>query len=297
MRAVIALGGNALTAPGDASLDEQLDTIRATVERLADLDGYDLALTHGNGPQVGNRLLEQEAADTPAMTLDVLVAETQAQLGALLQRALDSVLAEDFLTVVTQAVVDPSSDAFDDPSKPVGPWYTPAEARSKEFTTADLGRDERSHRRVVPSPRPRAVVEIEEIRAMVERGQGVICGGGGGVPVARTDDGLTGVEAVVDKDYTSQLVATGIDAAELVFLTDVAYAYVGYDTDDPDPLEDVSAGKLREHLRAGEFGEGSMRPKVEACLAFLDAGGERAVVAAPEDLDRALAGETGTRIT
>lgn len=296
MRAVIALGGNALTAPGDASLDEQRDTIRATVGRLADLDGYDFALTHGNGPQVGNRLLEQEAADTPDVTLDLLVAQTQAQLGALLQRALDGVLAEDFLTVVTQVVVDPSSDAFDDPSKPVGPWYTPEEARAKAFPTADLGHGERSHRRVVPSPRPQAVVEAEEIRAMVERGQGVICGGGGGVPVARTGDGLTGVEAVVDKDYTSQLLATGIAADELVFLTDVAYVYVGYDTDDPTPLEDVSAETVREHLRAGEFGEGSMRPKVEACLAFLDAGGERAVVAAPADLDRALAGEIGTRI-
>lgn len=296
MRAVIALGGNALTAPGDASLDEQRDTIRATVGRLADLDGYDFALTHGNGPQVGNRLLEQEAADTPDVTLDLLVGQTQAQLGALLQRALDGVLAEDFLTVVTQTVVDPSSDAFDDPSKPVGPWYTPEEARAKAFPTADLGRGERSHRRVVPSPRPQAVVEAEEIRAMVERGQGVICGGGGGVPVARTDDGLTGVEAVVDKDYTSQLLATGIAADELVFLTDVSYAYVGYDTDDPTPLEDVSAETVREHLRAGEFGEGSMRPKVEACLEFLDAGGERAVIAAPGDLDRALAGETGTRI-
>lgn len=297
MRAVIALGGNAITEEDDDSYERQRATIRETVESLVGLRGYDVALVHGNGPQVGNRLLEQEAADTPAMPLDVLVAETQAQLGALLQRALDSALSVDAVTVVTQVVVDPDSPAFDEPTKPVGPFYTEAEAAETAVETARVREESPAYRRVVPSPEPRAVVEAAEIAALVDAGNPVICGGGGGVPVARTDQGLEGVEAVVDKDYTADLVARGIDASELVFLTDVDHAYLDYGTDEAEPLTDVTAAEMRQYLDAGEFAEGSMAPKVRACLQFLDTGGERAVIARPADLQAALDGETGTRIT
>jgi carbamate kinase len=269
------------------------------VTHLAHLheEGYDLLLTHGNGPQVGNRLLEQAATDeTPDLPLDVRVAETQAQVGALLQRGLDAALATDFLTVVTQVVVDPDHPAFDDPTKPVGPTYDRETAEEKPFPVTEV---EGGYRRVVPSPPPETVVEREEIRAMVERGQGVICGGGGGVPVVRREDGIEGVAAVVDKDHTSRLLGTAVGAADLVLLTDVAGVSLDYGTPDERLLDAVDAATLRDHLEAGAFDDaaGSMKPKVEACLDFLDAGGERAVVTTPDRVEAALAGETGTRIT
>ncbi|MFB6096405.1 MAG: carbamate kinase [Haloferacaceae archaeon] len=328
-RAAVALGGNAVMPGADATFDEQMATVRDTVDQLAALraEGYDFLCTHGNGPQVGNRLLEQECADTPAMPLDILVAETQAQLGAMLQRALDAALDEDFLTIVTQTVVDPDDPAFDDPTKPIGPRYTREEAEAKAFPTARVadGPDgEARYRRVVASPEPQSVVESEEIAALVERGQGVICGGGGGVPVVRGgwDDGgrpvdgerdgekdhekheadaddrtLTGVPAVVDKDYTTRLLADAVGADDLVFLTDVERVYLDYGSDDAEPLDAVDAATMREHLAAGEFGAGSMRPKVEAALRFLESGGERAIVCLPDELAAAVDGEAGTRIT
>lgn len=304
-RAAVALGGNAVTPEANAPFDEQMSAIRTTVDQLAALhaDGYDLLCTHGNGPQVGNRLLEQEQTDTPAMPLDILVAETQAQLGVMLQRALDDALDEDFLTVVTQAVVDADDPAFENPTKPVGPYYTRAEAAAREFETArveDSPNDEGSYRRVVASPEPQSVVESEEIAAMVERGRGVICGGGGGVPVIRGGTGngdFRGVPAVIDKDYTTQLLAEAVDADDLIFLTDIDHAYLNYGTDKEEALRDVDAATMREYLDAGEFAEGSMQPKVEACLRFLDAGGERAIICLPGELEAAVEGEAGTRVS
>jgi len=260
--------------------------------------GYEVVLTHGNGPQVGNRLLEQEAgADVPALPLDVLVAETQAQLGYLLQQALDNALGggTDFVTVVTQTVVDPDDPAFENPTKPIGPWYAEAEAREKPFETRPVGTGARTWRRVVPSPEPVEVVEADEVARLVDAGNRVVCAGGGGVPVVR-DGGLHGVEAVVDKDRTSALLASAVGADLLVLLTDVPFAAVNYGGPDERPLRDVDPTTLREHLTAGEFGAGSMRPKVEACLAFVESGGERAVVARPEDLAVALAGTAGTQL-
>jgi carbamate kinase len=297
-RFVIGLGGNAILGPDGG---DQLTVIEETAERVAGVvaAGHEVVLTHGNGPQVGNRILQQEAApETPQHTLDVLVAETQAQIGYLLQRALDNELGggTDFVTLVTQVVVDADDPGFDAPTKPVGPFYTDAEARKKDFPTKKVGTGERAYRRVVASPEPREVVELGDVGAMVDRGNHVICAGGGGVPVVR-DDGLQGVAAVVDKDLTSQLVATELDAETLVFLTDVAYASRNYGTDSQKPLEAVDVDEVRTLLDAGEFGEGSMRPKMDACARFVDAGGERAVVTTPENLDAALAGETGTHVT
>ncbi|MFB6172673.1 MAG: carbamate kinase [Haloarculaceae archaeon] len=297
-RAVVALGGNALLEDAADSFEAQLATVRETVGHLTALDraGYDLLLTHGNGPQVGNRLLEQEASDeTPDLPLDVLVAETQAQVGAMLQRALDSALDEAYLTVVTQTVVDPDHPAFDDPTKPIGPVYDEATARAKPFPVTAV---EGGYRRVVASPPPEAVIEASELAAMVERGQGVVCGGGGGVPVVRGRDGIEGVAAVVDKDHTSRLLATEVDAADLVFVTDVDGVYRDYGGPDEELLRDVTTADLRALLDAGEFDDarGSMRPKVRAAVDFLDAGGERAVVTRQEHLEAALDGEAGTRI-
>lgn len=298
---VVALGGNTLLgARGHGTIDEQLDVIARTARQISDAiqAGYDVVLTHGNGPQVGNLLLQQErVSETPELPLDVLVAETQAQIGYLLQQALDNELtdASDCITVVTQVVVDPDDPAFQNPTKPVGPCYTESEAAEKSFETRRVSTDDHPYRRVVPSPEPVEIVEGAELARLVERGNLVITAGGGGIPVVR-DDGLRGIEAVVDKDKTSQLLASQLAADTLVVLTDVEFAYVNYDTPDQRPLYRPSPAELRAHLDAGEFGEGSMQPKIAACLRFVEQGGDRAVVTSPEHLMDALAGETGTRV-
>jgi len=298
---VVALGGNTLLGEqGPGSIDEQLDVIARTARQIADATrtGYDVVLTHGNGPQVGNLLLQQErVSETPELPLDVLVAETQAQIGYLLQQALDNELVDspDFITVVTQAIVDSDDPAFQNPTKPIGPFYTEAEAAEKPFETRHVSTGDRPYRRVVPSPEPVELVEGEEITRLVERGNLVITAGGGGVPVVR-DDGLRGVEAVVDKDRASQLLASKLGADTLVILTDVEFAYVNYDTPDQRPLCGPSPEELRAQLDAAEFGEGSMQPKIEACLRFIEQGGERAVITSSEHLMDALAGETGTQV-
>ncbi|RLM56458.1 carbamate kinase [Halobellus sp. Atlit-31R] len=299
---VVALGGNTLLGEhGPWTLAEQLAVVERTAARIATVAdaGYDVVLTHGNGPQVGNRLLQQEgASETPQLPLDVLVAETQAQIGYLLQQALDNErdAETDSITIVTQVVVDGDDPAFAEPTKPVGPFYTAAEAEGKPFETRAVSSGERPHRRVVPSPEPVEIVEADEIGQLVERGNSVVCAGGGGVPVVRDERGLRGVEAVVDKDHTSRLLASELGAETLVVLTDVAHAYVNYQEPDQRPLGDVGAAELRAHLDAGEFGAGSMRPKVEACLQFVENGGERAIVTTPEQLPAALAGDAGTQV-
>jgi carbamate kinase len=298
---VVALGGNTLLGEhGLGTIDEQLDVIARTARQISEAirGGYDVVLTHGNGPQVGNLLLQQErVSETPELPLDVLVAETQAQIGYLLQQALDNELTDspDFITVVTQVVVDADDPAFQDPTKPVGPFYTEAEAAEKSFETRRVATGDRPYRRVVPSPEPVELVEGEELTRLVERGNLVITVGGGGVPVVR-DDGLRGIEAVVDKDKASQLLASALGSDTLVILTDVEFAYVNYDTPDQRPLRRPSPKELRTHLDAGEFGEGSMEPKIEACLRFIEQGGERAVITSPEHLMDALARETGTQV-
>lgn len=299
---VIALGGNTLLGEhGPWTIDEQLAVIRETARKIAAVvdAGTDVVLTHGNGPQVGHLLLQQEStSETPQLPLDVLVAETQAQIGYLLQQALDNELdgPADFFTVVTQVVVDSDDPAFERPTKPVGPFYTEDEAAEKPFETRKVSEGDRPYRRVVPSPAPAEIVEGDEIGRLVEQGNLVICAGGGGVPVVR-DGGLRGVEAVVDKDLTSQLLASKLGAQTLVVLTDVEYAYVNYADPDQRPLRRVAPDDLRTHLEAGEFGEGSMQPKIEACLQFVEAGGAQAVITSPDRLESALAGEAGTRVT
>lgn len=300
-RVVIALGGNTLLGEqGRGTFEAQVETIESTArEIVAAIDaGHEVVLTHGNGPQIGNLLLQQESApDTPQFPLDVLVAETQAQIGYLLQRALDNELhgAQDFLTVVTQVVVDPDDPAFEDPSKPIGPFYSAAEADQKEFPTRAVATGDRPYRRVVPSPAPERIVEAEEIRGIVDRGNLVICCGGGGVPVVERD-GYAGIEAVVDKDLTSAVLASAIDASTLVILTDVDHAYLDYGTDSEQPLKTVTPGALDPLLDEGQFGTGSMRPKILAAQRFVEAGGELATITTPNRLMDALTGAAGTRV-
>lgn len=299
---VVALGGNTLLGEhGPWTIEKQLAVIESTARRIADVieAGHDVVLTHGNGPQIGHRLLQQEqASETPQLPLDVLVAETQAQIGYLLQQALDNELstATDFITVVTQVVVDADDPAFENSTKPVGPFYTESEAAETPFETRMVSSGDRPYRRVVPSPDPVELVEGDEITHLVDQGNLVICAGGGGVPVVR-NDGLRGVEAVVDKDSSSGLLASELGSEALVILTDVEYAYLRYGQSTQEPIEEVTVEAARAHLDAGEFGEGSMKPKVEACLEFVEQGGEVAVITAPENLAGALAGDVGTRVT
>ena len=299
--AVIALGGNTLLGEhGPWTIDDQREVIEATAHSVvaAIRAGYQVVLTHGNGPQVGNLLLQQEMApETPQLPLDVLVAETQAQIGYLLQQAIVNELRDerDVITIVTQTLVDPDDPAFEDPIKPIGPFYTEEESAEKSFETRSVSSGTHPYRRVVPSPEPVEVIEVAEIARLVERGYLVICAGGGGIPVIR-EDGLRGIEAVIDKDLTAQLLATELGADRFVLLTDVEYAYENFGTANQRPIREVTPDQLRQHLDSDEFGEGSMQPKVDACLRFIEAGGELAAITVPAVLEDALAGNAGTRL-
>jgi len=289
MRVVTALGGNALldpdTEPDHAS---QLANIQRTAEELAGLieEGHELAVTHGNGPQAGNILLQQEATP-PAMPLDVVVAETQGQIGYMLQLELSDRLDTYPVTVLTQVEVDPDSPAFDDPSKPVGPFYTAEEAEKAEGLIKEVGTGERPYRRVVPSPDPVSIVETDAIRSLLEEDGLVIAAGGGGVPVTPEGDG---VEAVIDKDRTSSLLAREIGAGKLIILTDVEYVQRGHGTAAAEPIETMTPAEAREMAEDGEFGEGSMRPKVLAATSFVEETGNEAVITSLEHVDKAIDG-------
>jgi len=299
MRTVIALGGNAIASDDDVTIPRQKARIGELADAVGRLTerGHELLFTHGNGPQIGQLLLQQSAADAPERPLDVLVAETQAQIGYLIADQLESGVDGRVTTVVTRVCVDPSDQAFEDPTKPIGPYYTEAEAAEKPFETGPVRRPtgERAYRRLVPSPAPTAVLEIGEIRKLVAGGVTVVCGGGGGIPVVGERE-CEGVEAVVDKDHTSQLVASAVGADCLVMVTRVEYAYQNFGTDDERPIRETDAATLRTALEEGEFAAGSMRPKIESCLQFLDAGGDRAVITAPDALVAAVEGGSGTQI-
>lgn len=307
MTAVMALGGNAILQPGQlGTVSEQIANIRLVCRQIAEVvaQGYRVVLTHGNGPQVGNILLQNELAEpvVPAMPLDVLGAESQGQLGYLLQRELRKELQarglrQPVTSLVTQVVVDPRDPAFANPTKPVGPFYSEAEAAELMAARGWIMREDagRGWRRVVPSPQPVRVVEMEIIRSLVEDGIIVIAAGGGGIPVAETDEGLVGVEAVIDKDLAAQRLATDIGAEILALLTDVPYVYLHYRTPQQKRLNWVSVAEAETYLAAGHFPAGSMRSKVEGAIRFLRDGGERAVISALERAAGAIAGVEGTQ--
>ncbi len=309
-KVVIALGGNALVPPeGQGDVREQLRSIRGSAQQIAKIisEGAQVVLTHGNGPQVGHLLLQQEEARrwAPPQPLDVCVAMTQGQIGYLLQQALQSALRERGLsppvvTVVTQVLVDPRDPAFEEPTKPIGPFYSEEEAeelrRTKGYALKRVGNGERPYRRVVASPRPLGIVEEDGIRELVEAGCVVIACGGGGVPVMRTDGCLRGVEAVVDKDLASERLATALRADTLLILTDVERVALRYDTPEQVDLERLTAEEARRYLEAGEFPPGSMGPKVEAAVRFVENGGKRAVIASLTQAVQALEGRAGTTI-
>lgn len=308
VRVVVALGGNALSPSGSTgSVEEMRSSLDSTAEILADLvaRGVSLVLTHGNGPQVGRILLQQEAAApaVPPMPMDVCGAESQGQLGYLLAQALDNALRDRDLpqrvfTLITQVVVDGRDRAFRRPTKPVGPSYDTGQAQriagasGHVFQEVTQGR----WRRVVPSPLPLGFVEEHPIRLIVEGGNVLVAAGGGGVPVVLDAGRYRGVEAVVDKDRTAAQLARIVEAHQLVILTEVPRVQVGYGTSSARDLTQITVAEARSLLAAGEFPEGSMGPKIEACCDFVEAGGKRAVIAALGDVAEAVFGDAGTAV-
>lgn len=308
MRVVAALGGNALSPEGDRGTAAEMRAALGEASTvLADLveAGVELVLTHGNGPQVGRILLQQEyaAAHVPPMPMDVCGAQSQGQIGYLIAQSLDSELRRRgvdrrTLCLVTQVVVDGRDPAFRRPSKPVGPSYTRPEAKRITERTGHVFQvmPDGRWRRLVASPRPLRFVEEEPLLGLVEAGHVVVAAGGGGVPVVEVDEGYRGVEAVVDKDRTAARLAELLHADLLLILTAVPKVQVGYGTPSARALDTVTATEARELLAAGEFPDGSMGPKVEACCDFVEATGGRAVIAALEDARRAVDGDAGTAV-
>jgi Carbamate kinase len=288
-------------------VEEMRSSLAETGEVLADLveGGVSLVLTHGNGPQVGRILLQQEAAapEVPPMPMDVCGAQSQGQVGYLLAQAVDNALgrrglAQRVVTLVTQVVVDGRDLAFRRPTKPVGPYYDQDGAQRLAAVSGHVYREVAPDRwrRVVPSPRPLGFVEQGALRLVVEAGHVLVAAGGGGVPVV-CDGGLyRGVEAVVDKDRTAAQLARIVEAEQLVILTEVPRVQTGFGTDRARECPRLTAGRARELLAEGEFPEGSMGPKVEACCEFVEAGGERAVIAALRDAADAVFGDAGTSV-
>jgi carbamate kinase len=309
MKLVIAIGGNALLPGGTADAAAMRRRIEGTAARLADLvaEGHDLVVTHGNGPQVGNILVQNEESRhlVPAMPLDVCGAESQAQIGYPLAQALRNEFAargirRGVACLLTQTLVDAADPAFANPTKPIGPYYSrEEEIMVKRAKGWKIVFDQRGGwRRVVPSPRPLEIVEAGEVRRLVADGEGqvVIAAGGGGIPVVRRDGRLVGVEAVIDKDLASAVLAGALGWKHLAIATDVPQVALDFGAPSQRFVDRLTAAEAKKHLASGQFPPGNMGPKIEAALQFLEGGGERVVIADLEHLVPAVAGKAGTRI-
>jgi len=291
------------------TVEEQYENVKRTSARIADLiqRGYKIVMTHGNGPQVGATLLRHEAAKNivPPFPLDACGAETQGFIGYMMQQALRNELKSRELdkfvvTVITRMIVDKHDSAFENPTKPIGPFYTKEEADTLRQQKPELVIKEdagRGYRRVVPSPDPKIIAERSAIRALVDAGFVVVACGGGGIPIIEEGGNAVGVEAVIDKDLGGQRLATLIGANIFVILTDVDGAYVNYGKPNQEMIREITSGKLRNFAKEGQFKEGSMAPKVEAAIRFVESGGERAIIASLGKLIEALDNKTGTQVT
>jgi carbamate kinase len=298
---LIALGGNALVRPGQSgTAAEQIENLQTPLRQIARLSRrYRIIITHGNGPQVGNLLLQQESCDSvPKMPLEILVAMTQGQIGYMIESVLDSALGKDsgqlLVSLISYVVVDGNDPAFADPSKPIGPFYTEEEAAALPWPSR---RTARGYRRVVASPEPVTIVEKREIRALIDLGFIVICCGGGGIPVTREGRTFHGVDAVIDKDLASARLAEEVGADLFLIATDVPGAALHFGTPKQAYLREVTTTEASRYLAEGHFAPGSMGPKIEAAVRFVEEGGRRATIAFLEDIEKAVAGQAGTDIT
>ncbi len=306
--AAVAIGGNSLIAdPKHPEVVNQWQAVRDTAEHIADMvaDGWSVIITHGNGPQVGYILRRSELASGEVHTvpLDLIVADTQGSIGYMIQQSLDNALRQrginrTVLTVITQVRVDPADPAFQNPNKPIGGFMTEAEARRYEAEGWTVMEDAgRGWRRVVASPRPLAIQEINAIRALIMNDYIVIAVGGGGIPVVRDETGdLRGTFAVIDKDRASSLIAQMLRADLFVISTGVEKVALHFNQPDQCALDQMTLSEARAYIAEGHFAPGSMLPKIEAAVEFVQMGGPVAIITDPPNLARALRGETGTRI-
>ncbi len=321
--ALIAIGGNSLIRAGEkGTVAEQLANARRTAAAIIGLirDGYHLVITHGNGPQVGAQLLRSERASdqVPGQTLDVCGAATQGEIGYVLSQALRDELAAAHLQipvvgVVTQTIVDDDDPAMADPTKPIGPFYSrrEAEERRRQLGWAIVEDAARGWRRVVPSPEPKEIVELEVIRTLVGQGMLVVACGGGGIPVVRSNGGVKGVEAVIDKDRASALLASSLGVDLFAISTDTDCVYLDYKKPTQRSLTHTTADEMQHYYDAGQFPPGNMGPKIESALRFLrslppgdaarEAGGSgmdrKVIITSYEYLGEAMQGRAGTHIT
>jgi carbamate kinase len=306
---LVAMGGNSLLDPAKPpTVDNQFAVTAAAIVPVADLiqRGVHVVLTHGNGPQVGFMLLRSDAARQVVhqVPLDSLVADSQGAIGYMIQRLLRDELTKRGIdhtpiSIVTQVEVDPNDKAFQKPTKPIGKFYSAEEAEDfKRNAGWDMVEDSRrGYRRVVSSPSPVSILELGAIKMLVENGATVIACGGGGIPVKRTPDGWRGVEAVIDKDRASALLAAALGVKRFFITTGVDAVYVDYQTDHRRALHQVTIAELRRLEAEGQFPPGSMGPKVEAAMDFLENGGEEVIICTPEALADAYDGRAGTRVT
>ena len=308
MRALIALGGNAMTGPGGSATPvDQDNAVSSAMEHVADLiaSGIDVVLTHGNGPQVGNLLVKNELAAqvVPPVPLDWCGAQTQGTIGFLILDSLDKALAvrgvdRRTATVVTRTRVDGDDPGFTKPTKPIGRYLPEDEAKVlMEHGQIWEPRGDKGWRRVVASPEPLEIIDAPTISLLADSGYVVVGAGGGGIPVVRDPDGtLRGVEAVIDKDLAAAILGPAVGADVLVIATDVDNAVLSYGTPDARPLERVTPAQMREYAAAGHFASGSMGPKVEAAVRFVEGGGTRSVITSLQRIREAVHGSAGTII-
>ena len=309
-RVIVALGGNAISPPGEGvTADEEQETIGRAMTALADLivGGWNLVLTHGNGPQVGHLMVQNElaAAVIPPMPLHFCVAQTQATIGYAICNTLEYALAErgsdlSVVPMISRVLVGADDPEWLEPSKPIGSYLDDeAEARRRMDATgqtwAEIG--DRGWRRVVPSPDPIALLDGHTLQMLLDAGAVVVANGGGGIPMIREEGQLRGVEAVIDKDLAAALLGVNIGATQLVILTDVQAVALRYGEPDQEWIGEVTVGQLRGLQAEGHFGMGSMGPKVEAAVRFVEATGGNATIAALEDITQAVHGRTGTRVS
>ncbi len=301
---LVALGGNALIRKGQqGTIAEQFENLRVPISQIARLTrDYRVIITHGNGPQVGNLLLQQECTEeVPRMPLEILVAQTQGQIGYMIESTLDSELMRQGIAVnrplvslISYVVVDENSPAFATPTKPIGPVIPEGRVQSCPYP---VRLTEKGFRRVVASPDPVAIVERNEILRLIEMDFVVICCGGGGIPVVREGRSFAGVDAVIDKDLASARLACEVGVDIFVIATDVPGVAIDYGSDRQRFLARLDAAQARLYTEQGQFPEGSMLPKIQAAVRFLEGGGKRAVIASIEAIEDAVAAGAGTEVT
>ena len=307
-KAIIALGGNALIKKGQkGTIYEQFANTREISNSIVKIikDGWNIVLTHGNGPQVGAILLQNNKTRDilPPMPLGVCVAESQGLIGYMIQQTFSNTLKKnkinkDVVTILTQVIVDKDDPSFKNPTKPIGPYYDKRKVAQLTEDGYTLKKIKDSYRIVVPSPDPKSIVEGDLIKKLLEDEVLVIASGGGGMPVIKKEGwGLDGVEAVVDKDLASERLAEAIDADKLVILTNVENVYINFLSENKKPLNKVSLDEIKKYYEKGEFPPGSMGPKILAAIRFLEAGGKEVIISHVEKGYEAFNGKIGTRIT